>query len=381
VTLPSLVSTSTTLGFYGVTAVTRQSTTADIKDALTAYGLLQGTSATPLNLDGGVITADGSGLTALNGSNISTGTVPNARTTAVSTNTASTIVLRDGSGNFSAGTITATLSGNATSITGNITQSQVTNLTTDLAAKAPLASPTFTGTVTLPSLVSTSTTLGFYGVTAVTRQAATTDIKDALTNYGLLQGTSASPLNLDGGALTAGAITATSITDNISTQKVRVSDTGTLIGTRREINFVDGSNVTVTAADNSGSDRVDVTVAASIKSERGATWDGGGSVLTATGSTVVLSFSTAATITGVTVICKESGSITFTVKKSTFANYPTTTDITGGNDVVVSAAQKLQNTTLTGWTTSIAAGDQVELAITGTPSTVTRATLTLHLSR
>lgn len=32
-----------------------------------------------------------------------------------------------------------------------IAQSQVTNLTTDLSAKAPLASPTFTGTVTVPT--------------------------------------------------------------------------------------------------------------------------------------------------------------------------------------------------------------------------------------
>lgn len=32
-----------------------------------------------------------------------------------------------------------------------LTESQVTNLTTDLSAKAPLASPTFTGTVTLPA--------------------------------------------------------------------------------------------------------------------------------------------------------------------------------------------------------------------------------------
>lgn len=44
--------------------------------------------------------------------------ITNASTTAVSTNTASTIVLRDGSGNFAAGTITAGLTGN---VTGNLT--------------------------------------------------------------------------------------------------------------------------------------------------------------------------------------------------------------------------------------------------------------------
>ena len=47
--------------------------------------------------------------------------------------------------------------------------------------------------------------IGLFGVTTTVRAGATDDIKDALTLYGLLQGTSASPLNLDGGALTVGA--------------------------------------------------------------------------------------------------------------------------------------------------------------------------------
>src|SRR4030095_13053577 len=45
------------------------------------------------------------------------GKVANSATTATSANTANTIVLRDGSGNFAAGTITANLSGNATTAT------------------------------------------------------------------------------------------------------------------------------------------------------------------------------------------------------------------------------------------------------------------------
>lgn len=47
-----------TVGFFAVTPAVRQGATTDIKDALTTYGLLQGTSATPLNLDGGKLTAD-----------------------------------------------------------------------------------------------------------------------------------------------------------------------------------------------------------------------------------------------------------------------------------------------------------------------------------
>jgi hypothetical protein len=52
-------------------------------------------------------------------STISTaGKVANSATTAVSSNAINTIVLRDSSGNFSAGTITATLTGNATNVSG-----------------------------------------------------------------------------------------------------------------------------------------------------------------------------------------------------------------------------------------------------------------------
>ena len=48
------------------------------------------------------------------------GKVSNSATTATNANTANAIVVRDGSGNFSAGTITASLSGNATNVTGTV---------------------------------------------------------------------------------------------------------------------------------------------------------------------------------------------------------------------------------------------------------------------
>ena len=63
------------------------------------------------------------------------------------------------------------------------------------------------------------------------------------------------------GRLTA-AGTATYANDQ-STQKVKVSKAGTLVGTRQEINFIEGSGVTITTSDNSGSNRVDVTIASS----------------------------------------------------------------------------------------------------------------------
>jgi mucin-19 len=92
----------------------------------------------------GVITADsfsgnGSALTSINASNISSGTIDNARTTAASANGASTIVARDAGGNFSANTITATtfsgaMSGNGSALTdinaSNVTSGTLSNART-----------------------------------------------------------------------------------------------------------------------------------------------------------------------------------------------------------------------------------------------------------
>lgn len=53
------------------------------------------------------------------------------------------------------------------------------------------------------------------------------------------------------------------VQDNTTTQKVRVAKGGSLVGTRREINFIEGTNVTLTISDDAGNDQVDVTIEAS----------------------------------------------------------------------------------------------------------------------
>jgi hypothetical protein len=72
-----------------------------------------------------------SGSATFNGATAQTFTVTSNATSA---NTASTIVARDASGNFSAGTITATLSGNATSATTATTATSATSATTATTA-------------------------------------------------------------------------------------------------------------------------------------------------------------------------------------------------------------------------------------------------------
>ncbi len=54
------------------------------------------------------------------------------------------------------------------------------------------------------------------------------------------------------------------VVGNTTNQKVIVSKAGTTVGTRKQVNLIEGSGVTLTVADNSGSDRVDVTVASTV---------------------------------------------------------------------------------------------------------------------
>jgi hypothetical protein len=67
-----------------------------------ANGAFEGGNITAANFIGA-----GTTLTSINASNISSGTIPNSHTTAASANGAATIVLRDSSGSFEAGIITA----------------------------------------------------------------------------------------------------------------------------------------------------------------------------------------------------------------------------------------------------------------------------------
>lgn len=103
-----------------------------------------------------------------------------------------------------------------------ISESKITNLVTDLAAKVPTSRTITAGT----------------GLTG-------------------------------GGDLSADRTL--SVTSDTTTQRVEVASAGTLQGTRKQINFISGTNATVSVADNAGSNRVDVTVNATTQTPADAT--------------------------------------------------------------------------------------------------------------
>lgn len=107
--------------------------------------------------------------------------------------------------------------------------------------------------------------------------------------------------------------------------------------------------------------------------------DGGGSTITTGAKKVYISVPYAGTITAARLLAAESGSIVLDIWKDTYAAFPPTVadTITAAAKPTLSGAQKAE-TTLTGWTTSVAAGDVLEINVDSV-TTITKVTLTLTL--
>jgi len=79
---------------------------------------------------------------------------------------------------------------------------------------------------------------------------------------------------------TAQVLTTASAVNSDATARVQVALEGTLIGTRRQINFLTGSNITYVVTDDAGNERVDVEISST----------GGGSGLTQQQTMTIQSF-------------------------------------------------------------------------------------------
>jgi len=109
--------------------------------------------------------------------------------------------------------------------------------------------------------------------------------------------------------------------------------------------------------------------------------DGGGAVI-ATGIHGDIEVPFACTISKVTGLADQSGSIVVDIWKDVYANYPPTVidSITAAAPLTLSAAIKAQDSTLTGWTTAIAAGDTLRYNV-NSAATITRLTVSLTCAR
>jgi hypothetical protein len=112
----------------------------------------------------------------------------------------------------------------------------------------------------------------------------------------------------------------------------------------------------------------------------GITIDGGGSVPT-TGIKGDIYVPYGGTINSVTLLADQSGSCVVDIWKDTYANYPPTgaDSITASAKPTISSATKSQDSTLTGWTTTITAGDTIRFNLDSV-TTITRIVLVLKVT-
>lgn len=153
------------------------------------------------------------------------------------------------------------------------------------------------------------------------------------------------------------------VVDNTNTQKTIVSDNGTQTSTRQEINFIDGTNITVNVADNSGSDRADVTI-------NGPTlhyqlhWHIAGTLTTGDMQGIVHKADRAATITDITLNCKTApsgGAVVIDIETATSMAGPWTTIFS--TQAQIADGQQEGGGSATFSDTTIADGDFIRLNI------------------
>lgn len=109
-------------------------------------------------------------------------------------------------------------------------------------------------------------------------------------------------------------------------------------------------------------------------------FDGGGSAL-ASGSQLDILVPWNATIDSATILPDQSGSVVIDVWKDTFANYPPTVadNITAGG-LTLASGSSVQDTTLTGWSTTVSEGDTLRFNVSGAATNITRATMELGVT-
>lgn len=145
--------------------------------------------------------------------------------------------------------------------------------------------------------------------------------------------------------------------------------------------LTDSASLRSTLSDESGTGVAIFQGSSYLDGAIGITIDGGGSAIT-TGIKGFIEIPFACTITRVTMLADQSGSAVVDIWKDTYANYPPTDadSITASAVPTISTATKSQDSTLTGWTTSVSAGDIIGFNV-DSASTITRLTITLKTTR
>jgi len=177
----------------------------------------------------------------------------------------------------------------------------------------------------------------------------------------------------------SGSQAATIANDAVTFAKMQDINTDRLLGRDTASSGIVEELQVANGIEFSGTPGIRQTTAARTR-QIGITIDGAGSPIT-TGVKGYKSFPVAGTITGWRLLADTTGSVVVDIWKATFANYPPVNadSITGGNEPEITAGNdSAEDTTLSGWTTSVSAGDVFGFNVDSI-LTITRLTLELTI--
>jgi hypothetical protein len=211
-------------------------------------------------------------------------------------------------------------------------------------------------------------TTGYFGAVKLnlTQADGTAPISVAsLTNVTNLNSDYVDGQHLDQSVLTTSSPTFVRVTSSQTTGTSPLSVTSTTNNTNLNADYMDGYHAT---------SFIPVSITFVI--------DGGGSAIT-TGIKGDIEIPFACTIDRATALADTTGTIAVAIWKDTYANYPPVAldNITAGAPVSITAGNaKSQDTTLTGWTKTITAGDTLRYNVDSC-SNITRVTISLRANR
>lgn len=182
----------------------------------------------------------------------------------------------------------------------------------------------------------------------------------------------------------SGTSSGTNTGDQNIFQTIAVSGQSNVVadGTADTLTLVAGTNITITT--NAATDTITIaaTGGGSSTAAIGYTINGGGTTITTglAGNGVSIPFN--ATITAVTMQANTTGSIVIDIWKDSYANFPPTVadSICGSAKPTITSSNKSQDSTLTGWTTSITAGDILYFNVDSV-SSIANVVLTLTVTK
>jgi hypothetical protein len=342
------------------TIVARDSTGSFTANTITATTsnatTFNGTTGSFTNVSG-----NGVALTAINASNISSGTIANARTTASDANSSSTIVARDANGSFGANIITATFSGNGATLSAinasNISSGTIANARTT-AASANGASTIVqrdsggnfsANTVTAAVIGDLS---GGSNINASNIASGT--IANARTTASSSNGASTIVLRGASGEFAAGAITGASFSGNGSA-----------------LTAINASAITTGTLDNARTNAASANGASTLV-VRDANGSFAGNVVTGTTGTFTNISGNGASLTAINASNISSGTVATarlgsgTANSSTFLRGDQTYAVVSSGTLIPSGTVMLfaQTAAPTGFTKNVSTGDNSALRVT-----------------